>query len=250
MKIKIIKKILVGLIATSTIWTASGVVLANPKKYLCSCQNIYDLEGLCGSGKFGHESDEKKDEQKTYVNPQNKNQISEFVFLLNKPVWDEFDAEDFLDMCLDFAYDDMLEECSLKQKLKVTNMLARRSFLKECQEQIAEIFLNFSCYDFFKEYSLDQRIDITDVLLECLGQDAAKEYVVEAFSNLSYYNFFKEYHVDQKVKIAKNLIICLSEKEFDSDIIEHLNKFLNDPKIFEKLDQNEKDLCSKILKKL
>ena len=46
MKMKFINKILVSFLAASTIYAVSGVVFANPKKHLCSLQNIYDLKDI------------------------------------------------------------------------------------------------------------------------------------------------------------------------------------------------------------
>ena len=247
MKIKIINKILAGLLAASTIGAVAGGVSANPKKHLCNRQNIYDLKEPFELEQSADESDEEQDKQKNDVKC--KNQVSQFVFLLNKTVWNDWDEEDFLEICLDFSDDDFLGECSLKQKLKVTDMLIKHSHLEECQERVAEILRNFSHYNFFKEYYLDQRIDITDALIECLGQDAAREDAVEAFSNLACDDFFKEYSTGQKVKIAKALTWCLSEGEFDLSVLRPLRGILEDSKIFEKLDYDEKSLCLGIIEK-
>lgn len=245
MKIKIVNKILTGLLAASTIGLVAGVAFANPKKHLCSCQSIYDLKESCETEQSDDESDKEAGQQKSNV----KSQVSQFVFLLKKPVWEEWDEEDFFEICLDFSDDDFLGECSLKHKLKVTDILTRCSFSEKRQEQVAEILRNFSQYNFFKEYSVDQRIDITDALIECLGQDAAKEDVVGAFSNLAWCNFFKEYPTKQKLKIAKALIWCLSEGEFDLDVLRSLRRILEDSEIFAQLDNNEKRLCLGILKR-
>lgn len=250
MKIKIINKILAGLIAASTIGLVAGGVSANPKKHLCNRQNIYDLKESCESEQSDDESGEEDDDQKSDVKSKSQNQVSKFVDLLKKNVWTDWDEEDFFEICLDFSSDDFLGECPLKQKLKVTNTLTRYSLSEERQQQIAEILRNFSQYNFFKEYSLDQRIDITDALIECLDEDMAVEDVVEAFSNLAFDDFFKEYPVDQKLKIAKTLIWYLSEGEFDLNVLSPLKVILEDPKILEKLDQAEKSLCLKIIERL
>ena len=77
----------------------------------------------------------------------------------------------------------------------------------------------------------------------------AVEDVVEAFSNLACDDFFKEYSTGQKVKIAKALTWCLSEGEFDLSVLRPLRGILEDSKIFEKLDYDEKSLCLGIIEK-
>ncbi len=249
MKIKIINKILAGFLAASTIGLVTGMAFATPKKHLCSCQSIYDLNESCESEQSDYESDEEEDKQKSDVESKSQNPVSQFVFLLKKPVWEEWDEEYFFEMCLDFSQNDFLGECSLKHKLKVTDILTSYSFSEERQEQLAEILRNFSHYNFFKAYSVEQRIDITDALIECWSQDSARDYVVETFSNLAWCNFFKEYSTKQKVKIAKTLTRCLSEEEFDLDVLRPLRGILEDSEIFAQLDNNEKRLCLDILKR-
>ena len=249
MKMNIINKILAGFLAASTIYAVSGVAFANPKKHLCSLQNIYALKESCESDKSDYESDEEDDEQNSDARSKGQNPISQFVFLINKPFWEEGDQENFFEICSDFSDCDLLKECSLKNKLKVTDILIRYSHFAERQEQVAAILCNFSLYSFFKEYSLDQRTDITDALIECLGQDAAVDDVIAAFSYLAWCNFFKEYSTKQKVKIVKSLTWCLSERECDMDVLRPLRKIFESPEIFEKLDQEEKSLCLKIIER-
>ena len=249
MKMKFINKILVSFLAASTIYAVSGVVFANPKKHLCSLQNIYDLKESCESDKSDYESDEEQSEQNSDARSKGQNPISQFVFLLNKPVWEEGDQENFFEICLDFSDCDLLKECSLKNKLKVTDMLIRYAYFEEWQEQVAAILCNFSHYSFFKEYSLDQRTDITDALIECLSQDAAVDDVIAAFSDLAWCNFFKEYSAKQKANIVKALTLRLSEREFDMDVLRPLREIFENPEIFEKLDQEQKSLCLKIIER-
>ena len=251
MKIKIIKKILASLIAATTIMgTISSVVGANPKKCLCNCQNIYDLNEFDEDEQVDDESNEEESFRKTEEREKGENEISQFVFLLKKPIWNEWGGDNFFKICLNFSYNDLLGECPLKQKIRITDRLIRFLCTDEDKEWVAEIFLNFSSYDFFKEYPLDQKLGITDALIECLGQDAAKEDVAEAFANLSRNDFFKDYSVQQKLKIAKTLLVCLSKKEIDRDVIEPLKQFLESPEILEKLDQSEKTKCLDIIKSL
>ena len=84
---------------------------------------------------------------------------------------------------------------------------------------------------------------------EWLGQDAAVDDVVEAFSDLAWCNFFKEYSTKQKMKIVKALTLRLSERVCEMDVLRPLRGIFEDPEIFEKLGQEQKSLCLKIMER-
>ena len=129
MKMKFINKILAGFLAASTIYAVSGVVFANPKKHLCSLQNIYDLKESCESDQSDNESDEEDDEQNSDARSKGQSPISQFVFLLNKPVLGEWDQENFFEICSDFS-----ENGWVKMRLWMT-------LLRLCRIWLGVIFL-------------------------------------------------------------------------------------------------------------
>ena len=137
MKVKTIKKILAYLIfAVTMIGTISSSVNANPKKYLCHHQNIYDLNKC-------DESDEEQSLQKVEEQKEQdayENEMAQFVSLLKKSIWCDWDGSEFLGICLDFSRDDLLGECSLKQKLKITDRLTRCLLTDEDKRCVAAIW--------------------------------------------------------------------------------------------------------------